>query len=144
MVCSDVILEVKTIDNKSVFQFTDAEIRRLPQVTFSTFDPWDNKQRRYTGTPVIHLLKHIQMDRTISLIQIIAHNDYKAKMTMNEIKKYNPILSYEMDGKRYASHGKENKGDLAVAIKMEAVDEPDLIRAKNQLVWWIKTIILIP
>lgn len=138
----DIVLRVEGPGDAPPIAFTEAEIRAFPAKIFSTFDPWDKKERTYTGVPILALLEKIDRLKGVRFVEVAAKNDYKAKFTVGDLRKYGPILSYEMDGKDYAMLGEDDKGPLAVAIQMESVPEADRIIAKNGLAWWVEKIVL--
>ncbi len=138
----DIVLRVEGPGNAPPLTFTEAEIRALPAETFSTFDPWDKSERTYTGVPILSLLETTGRLDGARIVEVAARNDYRAKFSLADLRKYRPILSYAMDGKDYAAQGEDDKGPLAVAIKMEDVPPPDRIIAKNGLVWWVEKIVL--
>jgi hypothetical protein len=138
----EIVLRVEGPGDAPPIALTEAKIRTLPAETFSTLDPWDKKKRTYTGVSILDLLKKIDRLDAAQLVEVEAKNDYKAKFTVADLRKYKPILSYEMDGKDYSTFGEDDKGPLAVAIKMENVSPADQVVAKNGLVWWVETIVL--
>ncbi len=138
----EVVLTVKGADDKLHRSFTEEDIRALPSETFTTFDPWEKKQRTYTGCSINNLLESLDLATPIKLVHVIARDAYNAKISELELKDYTYILSYEMDGKDYSQWGNSDKGPLAVMIKMEDVRNEDKVRVKNQMVLWVKEIIL--
>ena len=138
----EVILTVKTQEGMIHRTFTEEDIRALPAKTFTTFDPWEKRKRTYTGCRVNDFLDSLNLDKTINMVQVIAKDDYNAKISGSELKRYNYILSYEMDDRDYSQWGNSDKGPLAVMIKMEDVKNEDKVRVKNQMVLWVKEIIL--
>jgi len=138
----EVVLTLETLDGSKSIQLSESQIREQPSNSFSTFDPWDNKQRKYKGCDLSTILAQIVPLDKINAIEVVAKNDYKAIITKTEIGKYTYLLSYEMNDKDYSELGEENKGPLAIAVEMEKVDDYDKVKIKNQLVWWINKIII--
>ncbi len=141
-VAGETILTIQGLNVSNEIQMNENEIRSLPAMNFSTFDPWDNKKRRYRGCLLKDLLKKYELYERATLFEIIAKNDYKAIITKKELDKYDYTLSYEMDGKDYSEFGEENKGPLAIAVEMEKVEDAYKSKIKNQFVWWIEKIII--
>lgn len=137
-----VVLTIRGPGDAPAVTFTEADIRALPPVTFTTRDPWDKRDRTYTGCGLGELLNRAGRSRGLKLIEIIARNDYRAEIKAAELKAYLYMLSYEMDGHDYSLLGDEDKGPLAVAVRMEDVEQGDRLRVKDQLVWWVTTIIV--
>ncbi len=137
----EMALKIHGLNNSNPIQMNEDEIRSLPAISFSTFDPWDNKKRNYKGCLLESILKTDSSFENAKLFEIVAKNDYKAIITKKELKRYKYIVSYEMDGKDYSELGDENKGPLALAVEMEKVEDADKSKIKNQLVWWVEKII---
>ena len=116
-----VVLTIQPPGSAPAITLTRADILALPQETFSTHDPWDKKVRQYKGPSLMTVLSHIGHAAGVSIVEVVAKNDYKAKFTLDEIERHQPILSHAMDGKDYSELGEENKGPLAIAIRMEKV-----------------------
>ena len=137
----DVVLTVSG-EGMEGLTLTEDDVRALPPVSFTTFDPWDNMDRSYTGVRMLDLLAALELGREVELVEVIARNDYRAKITLKEMADYGHILSYSMDGKDYELLLEEDKGPLAVAVDMSLVAEEDQLRVKGQLVWWVEQIVL--
>lgn len=138
----DVILVIEGPAGGEPVTFTEKQIRLMPKKTFLTYDPWDRRERKYTGVPLATLLKHIGKLDEISVLDVIGRNKYSVKITMNDVTKYDHLISYEMNGEDYSTLKDDNKGPLAIALKMEDVEPDDTIRLKNQFVWWVEKIVI--
>ncbi len=137
------ILTIKGNTSSDQPVFLDmAAIRNLPSVTFTTFDPWENRDRTYKGPLVSDVLALAGVKSSAEYIEILASNDYSIPVRFVDLERFGHILSYEMDGKDYAKYeGSENKGNLAVAI--DFTDKKTEISVfKAQLVWWVDTIVI--
>lgn len=134
----EVALRVEGPAGAPPLTFTDAEIRAMDAVTFSTVDPWDKRERTYTGCPLLDFLKAAGRLKGVRTIEVVARNGYHAPIPIEMARKYGHILSYAMDGRDYADLGEEDKGPLAIAVEMERVDPADAALVKTQLVWWIE------
>lgn len=119
-----------------------AAIRKLPAVRFSTYDPWDKRQRTYTGPLITDVLALAGAGPASTEIDVIASNDYEISINISDMAKIGHILSYQMDGLVYAKHNKPgNKGPLAVAINFDENDiEMEIF--KHQLAWLVKKIVI--
>jgi hypothetical protein len=138
----DVILTVEGPGNNDPVTLSEKQIRQLPRTSYLTYDPWDKQEREYTGIPLLALLNHINRLDGVTIVDLIARNNYKVKIRIEDLQLYGHILSYEMDGEDYSVLKDDNKGPLAVAVKMEGVDEGDMLRIKNQFVWWLERVVL--
>lgn len=137
------ILTIKGNTSSDQPVFLDmAAIRNLPSVTFTTFDPWENRNRTYKGPLISDVLALAGIKPSAEYIEILATNDYSIPVRLVDLDRFGHILSYEMDGKNYAKYdGSENKGNLAVAI--DFTDKKSEVAVfKAQLVWWVDTIVI--
>ncbi len=138
----EVVLMVRGPGEVAPRTFTEAEIRALPAVTITTLDPWENKERTYTGCTLQRFIEMLGATEETKIVHLIAKDAYSAKITRAELIRYQHLLSYEMDGKDYSLWGDSDKGPLAIAVKMENVTKADKIRVKNQMVLWIQEMVL--
>ncbi len=137
-----IVLTVEKPGFSTPILYTDFRIRVLPQVSFSTFDPWDRQYRHYTGVELLSLLEDIgHLDR-IAGIEVISRNNYRAEMSIADLQRYRHLLSYQMDGSDYAQIEDGNKGPLAIAVDMGGLGGGERTRVERQFVWWIEKIIL--
>ncbi|MBT4290655.1 MAG: hypothetical protein HOD92_25290 [Deltaproteobacteria bacterium] len=139
-----IILKVEGKINKANPAYFDLEtIKKFPAVSFKSFDPWDKKKRIYEGVRIIDLITFLKIDNSVTRIEVIAKNNYKAVISVKDLRKFNHILSYKMDDQYYNKlSGKENKGPLSVAINFDAQADIDIDIYKHQVVWWVSRIIV--
>ncbi len=138
----DVVLTIEGPGGNEPLPLTEKQIRLLPKESFVTYDPWDKQDREYTGTPLLVLLDHIDRLAGVTIVELVARNNYSVKVRIEDLQQYGHILSYEMDGKDYSLLKDDDKGPLAVAMRMEAVPEGDTFLIKNHFVWWLNRIVL--
>lgn len=138
----EIVLTVEGPGDAEPITFTEFRIRVLPQTSFSTYDPWDRKRRQYTGVKLLKLLEDIGRLKKVAVVEIISRNNYRANMELTDVRGYEHLLSYEMDGNDYADLQDGNKGPLAIAVKMDDIGEGERLRIQDQFVWWIERIIL--
>lgn len=138
----DVILTIEGPVGRVVVTLTEKQIRLMPKKTLRTYDPWDKLERQYTGVLFVELLNELYRLDDIIGVDVIGRNHYSAEISLEDMRKYKHLLSYEMDGRDYSSHKDDDKGPLAVAVKMEGVDNGNSLRIKNQFVWWIEKVVL--
>lgn len=138
----EIVLTVEKPGFSTPILYTDFRIRVLPQTSFSTFDPWDNKYRHYTGVELLSLLDDIgHLDR-IRAVEVISRNHYRAEISMADLQGYRHMLSYQMDGSDYVEIEDSDKGPLAIAVNMGGIGGQERVRVERQFVWWIEKIIL--
>jgi hypothetical protein len=139
---SNIILTIEGQGDAYPILYTDLRIRSLPQASLSTFDPWDRQYRQYTGVKLLTLLEDIGGLRKTSRVEVISRNNYRASLEIDELNRYQYLLSYEMDGRPYAELEEGNKGPLAMTVTADDVSETERVRIKEQYVWWIERIVL--
>ena len=119
-----------------------AAIRKLPAITFETFDPWDKKNRAYKGPRLADVLALAGIKASAKRVEVIASNDYRIPIRLTDLDRIGHILSYEMDGKPYAQYeGSENKGAIAVAIDFSGGDV-EMEIYKHHLAWMVVDIVV--
>lgn len=139
---SDIILTVVGPRNTPSISYTGLRIKALPQNSFSTFDQWDRKHRRYTGVGVLTLLEDIGYASDSSQVEVISRNNHRVSIDLSDIRRYGHIFSYRMDDSDYADIPEDNKGPVAIAVKTDNLGERERQRISDQVVWWIEKIIV--
>lgn len=118
-------------------------IMDMPQRTFTTYDPWDKKTQQYTGVEIYDLLKYLGLEKSATYIEIIAANDYRIPIKVEDLEKYDYILSYKVNGTLYSEvEAYKKKGSLAVAINFDGNKNMEIEVYKHQLVWQVIMIIV--
>ena len=116
-------------------------IRQLPSVTFETYDPWDEKRERFTGVPVYKLLRSLDMVEGADHIIVIAENGYEAQIKISDLKRYEYILAYMIDGITLGeSEELIKKGNLIIAINFDKYPDMAVEIYKYHLVWQVAEI----
>jgi hypothetical protein len=138
----DVVLIVEGPGGNDPVSLSEKQIRLFPKESFSTYDPWDKQEREYKGTQLLVMLNQINRLDGVTIVDLIARNNYSVKVSIEDLQQYGHILSYEMDGEDYSALKDDDKGPLAVAVIMEEVSDGDKLRIKNQFVWWLERIVL--
>ncbi|MDM8548840.1 hypothetical protein QUF72_02130 [Desulfobacterales bacterium HSG2] len=118
-------------------------LMKFPCVSFEEKNAWKNEVQSYVGASLWQVLRFLEPDPSATLIDVIAANDYKASIRIADIRKYEYILSYKLNGKLYKQHEPaRDKGPVAIAINFGK--HPELPREiyKHQLVWYVRTIIV--
>ena len=120
-----------------------ATIMQFPKISFTTFDPWDEKDQKYTGVSLISLLEYLQMDESADHIEVIAMNDYQVPIRVEDLRKYEYVLAYEIDGVLLKdSASMQKKGVLMIELNFDKHKDIDVEIYKSHLVWQAGTIIV--
>ena len=123
--------------------FDLATIKKLKPVSFQTGNHWSGTKETFTGVLLYDLLIHLGMEASASLVEIVATNDYRVTVKINELERYDYLLSYAIDHKDYGDHEpSRNKGPFAIAINFDKHPQLDWDIYKHHLVWFVETIIV--
>jgi len=115
----------------------------LPQTSFSVTSRRTDKQDTYQGVGLRDLLAYVTEDTANMTVNVVAANDYKALISIEDIQRYEYLLSYKKNGLFYEDlELSENKGPLAIAINFDNHPQMEWEIYKHQLVWFVKEIII--
>ncbi len=124
------------------FFLSVAAIRKLPSVTFETYDPWDEKRERFTGVPLYALLNWLGLAREADHIPVVAGNGYESLIKVSDLQRYEYILAYMIDGEyRGETQALTKKGRLVIAINFDKHADISVDVYKNHLVWQVIEIV---
>ena len=136
---ADLIIE-GMIDPETVYLDLET-ITSFPKTSFTSYDPWDKKEYTYTGVSIIEMLEYLNVSPSAVKIEVQAENDYMAPIGVEDLKRYEYILAYELDGALLGTEESlTKKGKLMVAINFEKHHDIDVEVYKNQLVWQVNHI----
>lgn len=112
--------------------FSLGMLQALPQHTIKTQSPWVDKPHSYKGPRVSDLLQLVEGQG--KYITLTALNDFQVKVDWDLIKKFEPILAWEDDGKVMTRRG---KGPLWLILPL---DEAGLRgnQYHDAMVWQLK------
>ncbi len=124
--------------------FFDMEtLMKFKPKSFETTNHWTGEKEKYTGIGFMDFLNFLEPDKSATIIDVIAINDYKASIRIDDLKQFEYLLSYKLNDRLYADHeSKKNKGPIAIAINFDKHNNLDREVYKHQLVWFVKTIIV--
>lgn len=124
-------------------EFNLNDLMGLPQTSFSVTSRRTNKQDTYRGVGLRDLLDHVTDDTDNTTVKVVADNDYNALISIEDIQRYEYLLSYKKNGLFYWDlELSENKGPLAIAINFDNYPQMEWEIYKHQLVWFVKEIII--
>ncbi|MDA0130028.1 molybdopterin-dependent oxidoreductase [Vibrio sp. MarTm2] len=127
------------IPEKSPVTVTHKQIEsNFEPVTFETKLPWFEGSRSFTGFKVTSLLNYLRITDAFSL-SFIALNDYAASSRVEDILQYEPIIAYEMNGKKMKVR---NKGPYWLLFNLSRHPEIDNASFHSQMVWQIDEIMI--
>lgn len=87
---------VKGKINKANLTYFDLQIiMNFQPVTFEIKNTWKNSIEKYTGSALRDVLQFLEVDESATALDVIASNDYRMLITMEDELKYEYILSYK-------------------------------------------------
>jgi len=110
----------------------------LPVVSFSTSTPWaDNEQTStFTGFTMVDLLSYLNI-KDVASVSFIALNDYSASTSIDDLKRYKPIVAYAVNGEPMRVR---DKGPFWFIYNMSKYPQTDTPEYHTQMVWQLKEI----
>ncbi len=120
----------KYLDLKTIMAF--------PKKTFSAYDPWDKKEQKYTGVSLSDLLDFLGAEETVKYVEVIAGNNYRIPIRIEDIRRFEYILCYMIDDTLFVERESiKSKGSLIIAINFDKHRDLDIGVYKHQLVWQV-------
>ena len=133
-------IEGKLKENKLI-KFDLNSLLQLPAATFEVSHPVNGQKDQYTGILLNDFLNHLGVAPESEYLIIRASNDYKVAVKINDINRYEYLLSYKKNGKFYDQlPADQNKGPLVIAINFDKHPQLDYDIYKHQLVWFVESI----
>ncbi|WP_253802981.1 hypothetical protein [Vibrio hepatarius] len=128
------------IDDQQTITLSQQEIaQQFKPTTFTTQLPWFVDEKTVTGFRVVDLLEQYGIDDYAS-VWFIGLNDYSSITTKENIIQYDPIITYEMDGKTIPVR---KKGPFWLMFNLSKYPELDKIEFHSQMVWQLKEIVVL-
>lgn len=117
----------------SAASFDFAQLRALPQTSFSTQTPWYPEPRKFTGVLVRDLFEALGAKATT--VRAVALNDYRADMPVDELIKHGAMVACLLDDQPMPVR---EKGPLVIIFPFS--DRPELRTAVHysHAVWQLR------
>jgi hypothetical protein len=117
--------------------FDLAELKALPATSVTTTTPWTAGEDRYEGVRIRDLLERLHAAGTAVIAEAV--DDYQTRIPMEDVRDYDVIIAYAMDGKPLPL---DNKGPLWIIYpySQHARLQKDLYFARS--VWQLKRLIV--
>ncbi|MFM2587949.1 hypothetical protein [Vibrio sp. TBV020] len=116
----------------------DEIITQFEPTSFTTSLPWYQDKKEFTGFKVSDLLKSLDIDDAFS-VSFIALNDYAASSQVSDIKEFEPIIAYQVDGKNMRIR---DKGPYWLLFNIDKYPETNNAAFHSQMVWQIDEIMI--
>ncbi|GAD54149.1 hypothetical protein [Limimaricola cinnabarinus] len=89
--------------DEGAVRFDLQDLDALPQLVFETGTIWTDGVSTFSGVPVAALLEKAGLEKTLeqpdATLELIALNDYRVRIPMDEIGPELPIIATRIDGK---------------------------------------------
>ena len=113
-------------------------IKKMPAISFTTDDPWDKAERKYTGVSLRDLLDYLGVEDQATSLQVIAANGYESFIKLEDIRRFEYILCYMEDEVLLTEQADVvNRGSLIIAINFDKHKDVSIELFKHQLVWQV-------
>lgn len=113
----------------------------LPSRTFTSYDPWLDEERSFTGVHLASLFDALDLGAAASDVVVRAFNGYEVSVPLATVREYDYLLCYRENGLLYEElPDAENKGPLAIGIDFNAMSAVDREVYKFHSVWWVDEI----
>lgn len=70
-------------------------LRALPQVSFTTLTPWDNRPLKFTGPLLRDVLAQVRASGQV--LKAHAINDYRIEIPVSDAQRYDVVLAHSID-----------------------------------------------
>ena len=115
--------------------FDRTRLEGLPQKTFSTHTPWDDKPVQFSGPLLRDILSAVQAQGT--QVKAIALNDYKVIIPIADSQKYDMVLALRMNGELMPVR---TKGPFFIVYPFDSAPELRSSTYYSRSIWQLKAI----
>ncbi len=115
--------------------FDRTQLETLPQKTFTTHTPWDDKPTRFSGPLLRDILATVQARG--SQIKAIALNDYKVTIPVADSQKYDVVLALRMNGELIPVR---TKGPFFIVYPFDNAPELRSTTYYSRSIWQLKAL----
>ncbi|MGR3498015.1 MAG: molybdopterin-dependent oxidoreductase [Limimaricola soesokkakensis] len=84
--------------DRSVTMLDLAALDAMPQESFVTGTIWTDGDARFSGVPLAALLERLGVEAEAGTIELVALNDYRVEIPIEEIDDSAPIVATRIDG----------------------------------------------
>ncbi len=138
---ADLTIQGKIGDGNAV-QLDLATVMSFPSHSFTSVDPWDGKEHKFTGVLLQDLLSRFDIDDSSTRITVTARNKYTIPIRRGDYEKYGYILAWKMDDHLFGDDkATKNRSSFVIAIDFARHPELNPELYKHQIVWQVNGII---
>ncbi|WP_146115850.1 molybdopterin-dependent oxidoreductase [Malikia granosa] len=115
--------------------FDLARLEALPQRSFTTQTPWQDKPLQFTGPLLREVLASVKAQG--SQLKAIALNDYKVSIPVSDTQRFDMLLALRVNGERIPVR---SKGPLFVVYPYDSDEELRSTLYYSRSIWQLKAI----
>ncbi|WP_051326755.1 hypothetical protein [Aliagarivorans taiwanensis] len=135
VLADNVLIIQGNIREVSGMAFSLEDIKAMEQHSFVTKHPWTEVGRRYQGPLLADVLDVAQAKG--KMLRMVALNDYEVEVDFSDIKKFQPILAWQQDGKTLSIR---EKGPLWLMFPVDDYPEVKNKRYNDYMIWQLRVI----
>ncbi len=135
----DTILELRNAriaQGTGIVQFSREDLKALRQAKITTSNDFIDGTAVFSGPLATDVIDRIGRAGSVS-VRMLAKNDYSIEVTLDEIRKYEPILALEMDGVPLSPR---NKGPIWLMYPVSDYPELSDPAYNGKLIWQLELI----
>lgn len=129
------VLTVSVAEAEKVVQYSLADLRALPAVSFETSTIWTSGTQQFTGVSLAELAALAGVDD--GWIQAHAMNDYAVKIPFSDAVEGGAIVAYERNGQEMPLRG---KGPLWIVYPFDSNPEYRTEKTFTRSIWQLDRI----
>ena len=115
--------------------FDLAQLEALPQRSFTTQTPWQDKPIQFTGPLLREVLASVKAQG--SQLKAIALNDYRVSIPVSDTQRFDMVLALRINGERIPVR---HKGPLFVVYPYDSEEELRSTLYYSRSIWQLKAI----
>ena len=113
-----------------------ADLKKLPQHSFSTNTPWTREPHLYAGPLLRDVLVAAGADLSATTIRAVALNDYQISIPMKDALSYPVIVAHLRDGKPMPVR---DRGPLFIIYPFDSDADLQSTRFYQRAIWQLKS-----
>lgn len=120
---------------KAVFDM--AMLEALPQTTFTTSTPWDDRPIRFSGPLLRDVLAAVQAGAQANGLKATALNDYRIQIPVADAKRFDVIMATRLDGQPMSVR---TRGPLFIVYPFDSRPELQGATYYERSIWQLKSL----
>ncbi|NIC43008.1 molybdopterin-dependent oxidoreductase [Aquabacterium sp. A08] len=117
--------------------FDMAMLEALPQKTFTTSTPWDNRPIRFSGPLLRDVLAAVQARTQAGTLKATALNDYRIQIPVADAARFDVIMATRLDGEPMSVR---TRGPLFIVYPFDSRPELQSATYYERSIWQLKSL----